>query len=48
MTAPLCLFNSLTRELETFAPIHSGEARVYTCGPTVYNYPQGNMRSLTQ
>ena len=42
----LKLFNSLTRSLETFAPIHAGEARVYTCGPTVYNYPHiGNMRA---
>jgi cysteinyl-tRNA synthetase len=46
MTAPLRLFNSLTRELETFDPVHPGEARVYTCGPTVYNYPHiGNMRA---
>jgi cysteinyl-tRNA synthetase len=46
MTAPLRLFNSLTRELETFQPVHPGEARVYTCGPTVYNYPHiGNMRA---
>jgi cysteinyl-tRNA synthetase len=46
MTAPLRLFNSLTRETETFHPIHPGEARVYTCGPTVYNYPHiGNMRA---
>ncbi len=44
--APLKLFNSLTRELETFQPVHTGEARVYTCGPTVYNYPHiGNMRA---
>ena len=43
---PLRLFNSLTRELEVFEPVHSGEARVYTCGPTVYNYPHlGNMRA---
>ena len=42
----LRLFNSLTRELETFQPIHPGEARVYTCGPTVYNYQHiGNMRA---
>ncbi|RJY08262.1 cysteine--tRNA ligase [Aurantiacibacter aquimixticola] len=42
----LRLFNSLTRELETFIPVHEGEARVYTCGPTVYNYPHiGNMRA---
>ena len=43
---PLKLFNSLTREIETFTPVHPGEARVYTCGPTVYNYPHiGNMRA---
>ncbi len=49
----LRLFNSLTRELEEFRPVHPGEApdfiaeaRVYTCGPTVYNYPHiGNMRA---
>jgi cysteinyl-tRNA synthetase len=42
----LKLFNSLTRQLETFTPVHAGEARVYTCGPTVYNYPHiGNMRA---
>ena len=42
----LKLFNSLTRQLETFTPEHAGEARVYTCGPTVYNYPHiGNMRA---
>ncbi len=46
MTAPLKLFNSLTRELETFKPVHAGEARVYSCGPTVYNYAHiGNMRA---
>src|SRR3546814_18540595 len=39
-------FNSLTRKLETFQPVHEGEARVYTCGTTVYNYPHiGNMRA---
>ena len=43
---PLKLFNSLTRELEEFTPVHEGEARVYSCGPTVYNYPHiGNMRA---
>ena len=42
----LKLFNSLTRQLETFEPVHPGEARVYSCGPTVYNYPHiGNMRA---
>ena len=44
--AQLRLFNSLTRQLEPFAPVHPGEARVYSCGPTVYNYPHiGNMRA---
>jgi len=43
---PLRLFNSLTRQIEEFRPVHEGEARVYTCGPTVYNYPHiGNMRA---
>lgn len=43
---PLKLFNSLTRSVEPYAPIHDGEARVYTCGPTVYNYQHvGNMRA---
>jgi cysteinyl-tRNA synthetase len=42
----LALFNSLTRQLEPFEPVHPGEARVYSCGPTVYNYPHiGNMRA---
>jgi cysteinyl-tRNA synthetase len=42
----LRLFNSLTRQIEPFLPLHEGEARVYTCGPTVYNYQHiGNMRA---
>lgn len=44
--APLMLFNSLTRAVERFTPVHPGEARVYTCGPTVYAYQHiGNMRA---
>lgn len=43
----LTLFNSLTRQPEEFRPVHEGEARVYTCGPTVYNYQHiGNMRAF--
>jgi cysteinyl-tRNA synthetase len=46
MSKPLRLFNSLTRQVEHFHPVHAHEARVYTCGPTVYNYPHiGNMRA---
>lgn len=42
----LHLFNSLSRSMEVFTPVHPGEARIYTCGPTVYNYAHiGNMRA---
>jgi cysteinyl-tRNA synthetase len=44
---PLNLYNSLTRRIEEFRPIEGNEARVYTCGPTVYNYQHiGNMRAF--
>ncbi|MBY0583331.1 MAG: cysteine--tRNA ligase [Sphingomonas sp.] len=44
---PLHLFNSLTRSLEQFQPIDPDLVRVYTCGPTVYNYQHiGNMRAF--
>ena len=47
ISAPLRLYNSLTRQLEPFAAIREGEARVYTCGPTVYNDQHiGNMRAF--
>ncbi len=43
---PLFLFNSLTRATEPFAPIDPKMARVYSCGPTVYNYAHlGNLRA---
>jgi cysteinyl-tRNA synthetase len=46
MTTPLRLFNSLSRSVEDFIPVHPGEARIYTCGPTVYNFQHiGNMRA---
>jgi len=42
----LRLYNSLSREKEIFRPIKEGEAGIYTCGPTVYNYAHiGNMRT---
>ncbi|MES2631089.1 MAG: cysteine--tRNA ligase [Patescibacteria group bacterium] len=31
--------NQLTRKVDTFKPIEDGFVRLYTCGPTVYNYP---------
>ncbi|GLI96331.1 cysteine--tRNA ligase [Sphingobium sp. BS19] len=43
---PLRLFNSLSRSVETFESIVPGTARVYSCGPTVYNYAHlGNLRA---
>jgi cysteinyl-tRNA synthetase len=42
----LRLYNTLTREKEDFEPIESGKVRMYTCGPTVYNFAHiGNLRS---
>ena len=42
----LKLFNSLTRSLEDFRPISGNTVGLYTCGPTVYNYPHiGNYRT---
>ncbi|MBE5758762.1 MAG: cysteine--tRNA ligase [Clostridiales bacterium] len=32
------IFNSMTRTKQEFVPVHPGEARIYACGPTVYNY----------
>ena len=43
----LKLFNTLTREKETFTPLVPGEVRMYSCGPTVYNNPHiGNYRTF--
>ena len=43
---PLTLYNSLTRSLEPFQPIDPANVRVYSCGPTVYNYAHiGNLRA---
>jgi cysteinyl-tRNA synthetase len=41
------LYNSLTRTIEPFVPIDADEVRMYTCGPTVYNYVHiGNIRAF--
>lgn len=42
----LTLFNSLTRATETFTPIDPAMVRLYSCGPTVYNFAHlGNLRA---
>jgi cysteinyl-tRNA synthetase len=41
------LHNTLTNQLEPLAPLHPGEVRIYTCGPTVYAYAHiGNFRTF--
>ena len=40
------IYNTLTRTKEEFKPNKEGEVRMYTCGPTVYNYAHvGNLRA---
>ena len=43
----LRFYNTLTRQTEEFVPLHPGEVRLYTCGPTVYDYAHiGNYRTF--
>ena len=40
------LYNTLTRKKEEFAPLDGKTVRMYSCGPTVYNFAHiGNMRT---
>ncbi len=40
------LYNTLSRTIEDFKPIDENLVRMYTCGPTVYNYAHiGNLRT---
>ena len=44
---PLHLTNTLGGALEPFEPIEPGHARVYCCGPTVYDFAHiGNWRTF--
>lgn len=41
------IYNTLTRQKETFTPIEEGKVRMYVCGPTVYNLIHiGNARPM--
>lgn len=43
----LKLYNSLTKKVQAFTPIDENLIRIYSCGPTVYNYAHlGNMRAF--
>jgi cysteinyl-tRNA synthetase len=46
MTAPLKLYNTLTRTKEVFRPLQPEAVRMYVCGPTVYDFAHiGNARA---
>jgi cysteinyl-tRNA synthetase len=43
----ICFFNTLTRKKEVFKPLEAGKVKMYTCGPTVYDYAHiGNFRAF--
>jgi cysteinyl-tRNA synthetase len=43
----ICLFNTLTRAKERFIPLEEGKVKMYTCGPTVYDFCHiGNFRAF--
>jgi len=40
-------FNTLTRKKERFVPLEKGKVKMYTCGPTVYDFSHiGNFRAF--
>ncbi len=44
----LRFYNTLTQQVEPFQPLEGNTVRMYTCGPTVYNYAHiGNLRTFT-
>jgi cysteinyl-tRNA synthetase len=44
----LRFYNTLTQQVEPFAPLSDNVVRMYTCGPTVYNFVHiGNLRTFT-
>ena len=46
MSNPIYLFDTFQREKREFVPLEPGVVKMYTCGPTVYDYPHiGNLRA---
>jgi cysteinyl-tRNA synthetase len=44
----LRFYNTLTQQTAEFAPQRDNTVRMYTCGPTVYDYAHiGNFRTFT-
>jgi cysteinyl-tRNA synthetase len=45
---PLRFYNTLSQQVEEFSPAQGNTVRMYTCGPTVYDYAHiGNFRTFT-
>jgi len=45
---PLRFYNTLSQQVEEFTPAQGNTVRMYTCGPTVYDYAHiGNFRTFT-
>jgi cysteinyl-tRNA synthetase len=46
-TENIHFFNTLTRKKERFIPLEKGKVKIYTCGPTVYDFAHiGNFRAF--
>lgn len=45
-SSKIYLYNTFSRKKEIFSPIHVDKVHMYTCGPTLYDYPHiGNYRA---
>src|SRR5215469_17350506 len=45
---PLRFYNTLSQQVEEFSPARDNTVRMYTCGPTVYDFAHiGNFRTFT-
>ena len=43
----LFLFNTLSQDISEFVPLKKNKVRMYTCGPTVYDFVHiGNLRTF--
>ena len=43
----LRFYNTLTKKIEDFKPVKNNEVKIYSCGPTVYDYVHiGNLRAF--
>lgn len=46
MSNEIKLYDTYKRKKRAFVPLEAGKVKIYTCGPTVYDYPHiGNLRA---